>query len=242
MTHHTKRGKMALYIIMLGVQGAGKGEQARMLSGSHHIPHVSTGDLFRAMRTRTDEFAKRIQQIMAEGKLIDDDTTNEVVRERLSLPDAADGVILDGYPRTPAQAAWLEQFLASRGESVRAVLLFDLDLYTAFKRAFGRVSDASGKNYNIYYNADSLTSWAFEDHPDKSYPPRLVAKAGDETLTRRPDDASAHAIIKRIDVYLEQTQPLIDFYRAKGLLRVLDASQPIEAVSAQVRDVIDNKR
>ncbi|MDZ4765193.1 MAG: nucleoside monophosphate kinase [Chloroflexota bacterium] len=232
---------MGLYLILIGVQGAGKGEQARFLSGEYGIPHVSTGDLFRAMRTRTDDFAVSIQQTMAAGKLIDDETTNAVVRERLSQPDAANGAILDGYPRTPMQADWFAGFLGTRGESLRAVMLFELDLFTAFKRAFGRVSTPDEKkSYNIYYNADGL-AWSFEDHPEKAYPPRLVATAKGETLKRRPDDANAHAIIKRIDLFLEQTAPLIAYYRDKGLLHTIDAVQPIADVSDHLRRLIDTK-
>jgi adenylate kinase len=232
---------MGLYLILIGVQGAGKGEQARFLSAEYGIPHVSTGDLFRAMKARTDPFAVSIQQTMNAGKLIDDDTTNAVVRERLSQPDAAAGAILDGYPRTPAQAAWFAAYLAERGESVRAVVLFELDLFTAFKRAFGRVSTPDdSKSYNIYSNAAGL-DWRFEDHPDKAYPPRLVAMANGVTLKRRPDDANADAIIKRIDTYLAQTAPLIAYYDQQKLVHRLDASQPIADVSGALRGLIGSR-
>jgi adenylate kinase len=234
---------MGLYVILMGVQGAGKGEQARFIRETYGIPHVSTGDLFRAMRTREDDLARRIQQLMAEGLLIDDATTNEVVKDRLSQPDAANGVIFDGYPRTPAQADWLESYLEGKGERVNVVLLLQLDLYTAFKRAFGRVSDPQGKSYNIYYNADGI-EWQFIDHPDKTFPPRLkaVEKASGGELIRRPDDASADAVLKRIDIYIETTKPLIEYYQRKNLLRELDADQPIPAVSAEMKAAIDATR
>jgi len=232
---------MGLYVILMGVQGAGKGEQAGFIRDTYHIPHVSTGDLFRAMKTREDDLAKRIQQIMAEGHLIDDATTNEVVKDRLSQPDAASGVIFDGYPRTPAQADWLEGYLASKGERVNVVLLLKLDLYTAFKRAFGRVSHpATGKSYNIYFNSEGI-DWRFEDHPDKRYPPRLkaVEQSSGAELVRRPDDGSADAILKRIDIYVQTTEPLIHYYRDRGLLREIEADQPIPAVSAAIKAAID---
>lgn len=235
---------MSLNIILMGVQGAGKGEQARIIQETYGIPQVSTGDLFRAMKTRTDPLAQRIQQIMAQGKLIDDETTNTVVEERLAQPDAQGGVLLDGYPRTPAQAAWLDQHLASKGAKVNAVLLLELDLYTAFKRSFGRVSSGvSKRSYNIYFNADGI-EWSFEDHPEGQYPPRLVARHGatDEMLQRRADDASAHAIIKRIDTYLETTQPLIDYYRARKLVTRIYADQPIEVVTMAIKHAIDAHR
>lgn len=235
---------MGLYIILMGVQGAGKGEQAKFIREHYAIPHVSTGDLFRAMKTREDALAKRIQQLMAEGKLIDDATTNEVVQERLSQPDASGGVILDGYPRTPAQAEWLDQYLAGRGEKITAVLQLDLDLYTAFKRAFGRVSSPSGATYNIYFNDEGI-EWTFEDYPEGAkFPPRLkaVVSATGEQLVRRPDDASAHAILKRIDTYVSTTQPLIEYYQAKGLVRSVDANQSIPEVSEQIKAAIDAAR
>lgn len=234
---------MGLYIILMGVQGAGKGEQARFIHETYRIPHISTGDLFRAMKTREDELAKRIQQIMAEGKLIDDDTTNEVVKDRLSQPDAANGVILDGYPRTPAQAHWLEQYLAGKDEKVSAVILLELDLFTAFKRAFGRVTSAkTGKTYNIYSNSEGI-EWQFvEDSDGAKFPPRLQARSLEdgEELQRRPDDASAHAIIKRIDTFIQTTQPLLNYYQNKELLKPVNADQPIQAVGEEIRRVIDS--
>ncbi len=235
---------MGLYVILMGVQGAGKGEQARFIRETYNIPHISTGDLFRAMKTREDDLARRIQQIMAEGRLIDDATTNEVVKDRLSQPDALHGAIFDGYPRTPAQADWLEAYLADKGEKIAAVLLLKLDLYTAFKRAFGRVSHAeSGKSYNIYYNEDGI-EWQFVEHPEKAFPPRLKAVEKDtgKELVRRPDDGSAHAILKRIDIFIETTQPLIDYYAAKNLLHEIEADQSIAAVSDEIKARIESAR
>ncbi len=231
---------MALYVILMGVQGAGKGVQASFIRDTYNIPHISTGDLFRAMKTREDALAKRVQQIMNEGRLVDDETTNEVVKDRLSQPDAANGVIFDGYPRNQAQADWLEQYLGEQGQRVSVVLLLKLDLYTAFKRAFGRVTHPeSGQSYNIYFNEDGL-KWQFVDHPDKLFPPRLRAVDADGVeLVRRADDGNAHAILKRIDIYVESTQPLIDYYSAKGLVKEVDADQPIPVVSDEIEAVLD---
>lgn len=232
---------MGLYIILMGVQGAGKGEQARFIQKTYGIPHVSTGDLFRAMKDRTDRLAQQIQKTMADGKLVSDETTNEVLQERLEQPDAQGGVIFDGYPRTPDQAAWLDNYLAAKGQKIGTVLLLELDLYEAFRRAFGRVSTQDDKkSYNIYSNAEGI-DWAFVDHPDKSFPPRLEAtlKATGEKLKRRPDDASAHAIIKRIDTFLATTQPLIAYYEQKGLVARVNAAQSIEAVSQDMQKIIE---
>lgn len=232
---------MGLYLILMGVQGAGKGMQAQFLRDHYGIPHVSTGDLFRAMKTREDELALRVQAIMKAGMLVDDDTTNDVVADRLAQPDAAQGVILDGYPRNQFQADFLANYLAARGQKVNAVLLLHLDLYTAFKRAFGRVSDAQGNSYNIYFRNEGLQV-DFEDSPDPRFPPRVVVRRNGEELIRRPDDANAAAIIKRIDTYLETTQPLIEYYQSRGLVYEVDADQSIEAVSHALRTIIDHLR
>ena len=231
---------MGLFVILMGVQGSGKGEQARFMQESYGIPQVSTGDLFRALKTREDEFARGVQKTMAEGKLIDDATTNEVVRQRLAEPDAQAGAIFDGYPRTPAQAAWLDEYLASKGQRISAVLLLDIDLYTAFKRAFGRVTTKSGVSYNLYSKGDGVI-FEWVEHPAGHHPPQLkavVAETGEE-LTRRPDDAHAHAIIKRIDTFVATTAPLIAYYEQKGIVRRVPADQPIEQVSADIRTILD---
>jgi adenylate kinase len=221
---------------MLGVQGAGKGTQAGIIKNEYGIPHVSTGDLFRAMKTRDDDFARQIQEIMNAGALISDDITNQMVDERLSQPDSKDGVILDGFPRNVEQADWLEKFLASKGESVTAVILLELDLFTAFRRAFGRVkSESTGEFYNIYFN-DDLVDVTFEEHPEKAYPPRIKAtlKETGEALTRRADDEAAF-VVKRIDIFQQTTSPLIEYYREKDLLVEIDANQSIAAVSQAIK-------
>jgi adenylate kinase len=232
---------MGLYIILMGVQGAGKGEQAKFIEQKYGIPQVSTGDLFRAMKTRQDELAKRVQAIMAAGNLVDDDTTNEVVVERLAKPDAAKGVILDGYPRSRGQVDFLMNHLRQKGEKINAVLLLELDLYVAFKRAFGRVKTAAGEVYNIYSRNEGLDI-TFEDDPNKKFPARIVAKmrSTGEVLERRPDDANAAAIIKRIDLYLAETMPLIEYFEQFGLVRRVNANQPIEAVSAGIVKILDS--
>lgn len=231
---------MGLYIILLGVQGSGKGTQAQFIQEKYGIPQVSTGDIFRAMKTRQDDFARRIQDMINAGILVPDSDTNELVRERLEQPDAQNGVILDGFPRNEVQAEWLQNYLASKGQRINAVILFNLDLYTAFKRAFGRVSSESGEFYNIFYNKDGL-KWQYIEDPSKQFPPRVEAKltATGEVLKRRPDDANAGAIIKRIDTYLETTLPLIDYFGKRDLLHEINAEQSIDEVRAAVEAVIE---
>ena len=231
---------MSLYVILMGIQGAGKGLQAKRMQEHFGIPQVSTGDLFRAMCARSDELALKVQQIMAAGVLVDDDTTNAIVVDRLSQPDAQRGVILDGYPRNQIQAAFLESHLADKGQSVGAVLLLELDLFTAFKRAFGRVSADDGGSYNYYFNNDGV-DFCWTPDPSNQFPPRLqarICKTG-QPLLRRPDDASADAIIKRFDTYLDSTQPLISFFEERGIVQRINADQGIEAVWDDIRRALE---
>lgn len=235
---------MGLYLILLGVQGAGKGVQAAWIQRQYGIPHISTGDLFRAMRTREDELAQRIQAIMASGQLISDEITNEVARDRLMQPDAAKGAILDGFPRNEVQAQWLAQHLAGRGDAVSAVLLLEIDLYVAFKRAFGRITTEDGQRvYNIFYQNEGI-DWQLEEHPQREWPPRVTGHEvdGGMPLVRRPDDASADVVLRRIDTYMQTSMPLVDWYRERGLLRCVNAEQSIEQVSAELMAAIEATR
>lgn len=229
---------MSLYLILMGVQGAGKGMQAQFISEKYGVPHVSTGDVFRGMRSRTDDLAKRVLKIMDSGALVDDETTNEVVADRLTWDDATNGVLLDGYPRNQVQAAFLDSYLNEKGAAVSGVLLFELDLFTAFKRAFGRVTAPGGDSYNYYYRPDGV-DFSIERHPEETYPPRMVATLNGETLKRRKDDADAMAVVKRIDTYLETTQPLIEYYETKNALYRVDANGSVEDVKANVFKTID---
>lgn len=230
---------MSLYLIIMGVQGAGKGTQAAYISDRYKIPHVSTGDLFRAMKSREDALAKRVQEIMNSGQLVSDEVTNEVLRDRLEQADAANGVILDGYPRNIDQAQWLESYLESRGAKLNAVLLLELDLYTAFKRAYGRVQNQDKtQTYNIYFHDD--VDFEFVKDPNGSFAPGVKAtlKSTGEQLTRRHDD-EAGSVVKRIDTYVDTTKPLVEYYGEKGLLIEIDASQSISAVSEEITAELD---
>jgi len=232
---------MSLYLIIMGVQGAGKGTQAAYIHETYAIPHVSTGDLFRAMKTRTDDLALEVQEIMNSGNLVSDEVTNKVLQDRLEQDDAAAGVILDGYPRNIDQAQWLETYLGSKGESLAAVLLLELDYYTAFKRAFGRVKDGTtGDVYNIYTLADQMDV-EFVEHPDGTYPPRIQATLNGTELERRKDDHAA-SVVKRIDTFEKTTKPLIEYYEGKGLLIRIDADQPIDAVSGAIKAAVDKAK
>ncbi len=232
---------MGLYIIMLGVQGAGKGMQAGILAEHYGIPHVSTGDIFRAMKTRDDDLAREVQEIMKAGQLVSDDLTCRIVEDRLDEDDAVNGVILDGFPRNTNQANWLKEHLADKGQGVTAVVLMEIDYFVAFKRTFGRIQ-VGGGSYNIYYNNEGLGEWKFVEHPEKAYPPRLEVDGKGKEVKRRPDDANAHSIIKRIEIFEETTSPLIAYYKEHHLVEHVYADQPIEVVTMAIRSAIDARQ
>jgi len=215
---------MGLYILLIGVQGAGKGTQAKFLIERYGIPQISTGDLFRAMKTQDTPLAREVQTLMKEGKLIPDDLTNRIVAERLQEPDAQKGAILDGYPRTAAQAAALDEMLAQRGEKIAAVLLLELDRETAIKRAEGRrYSQDMQRVYNIYFNPPQ--------NPD-------VDDVDGQALIQREDDHRT-AVESRINTYFEQTAPLIAYYQQKGVVKTINADQAIETVCDDVFAAIE---
>ncbi|MGB7341994.1 MAG: nucleoside monophosphate kinase [Phototrophicaceae bacterium] len=230
---------MGLYVILMGVQGAGKGVQANYIKETYEIPHVSTGDIFRGLSTRTDELAERVKAILAAGDLVDDDTTNELVADRLNEADAADGVILDGYPRNQVQADFLDHYLAEKGEKVNSVLYLDLDLYIAFKRAFGRVTHAgTGESFNYFYKKGDVNFSIVKDD-NKVHPPRIVGTLDGTELKRRVDDADALAVINRIETYLQETMPIVDYYRGTGIVTEIHADMPIDVVSYYIKTVLD---
>jgi adenylate kinase len=210
---------MGIYMVLIGVQGAGKGTQAKFLVEQFGIPHVSTGDLFRAMKTQDTPLAREVQAIMKAGNLVPDDITNRIVEERLGQGDAKNGVIFDGYPRNVAQAAWLDAKLAERGEKITLVPVLELNREVAIMRAEGRrYSQDKSRVYNIYFN-----------QPQNKKEGVWLDDVDGQPLEQRPDD-EREAVEKRIDLFYQETVPLIDYYQSKGLVKTIDAGQPIEAV------------
>ncbi|TFG64619.1 MAG: adenylate kinase [Spirochaetales bacterium] len=205
-------------LVFLGPPGAGKGTSAALLAKESGIPHISTGDLFRSHIKNMTDLGKRVKAILDKGNLVPDEITTEIVRERLDRGDTGKGFILDGYPRTIPQA----EALASM-RSISAVLLFNLSEEEIIKRLSGRrVAPSSGRIYHIIFN-----------------PPKQEGKCDEsgEDLIIRPDDR-IDAIKNRLEVYIRQTEPLIAYYREKGLLKDVDAFPPREEVYAAVRKII----
>lgn len=191
-------------LIFLGPPGAGKGTIAALAKDEFSIPHISTGDLFRAAVNQESELGNRVKAILASGDLVPDELTIEIVRQRLREPDAQNGYILDGFPRTIPQAEALDEF-----STVEHVINFTLPRELILKRLTGRrVAKKSGRVYHIIYN-----------------PPKQegVCDETGEPLIQRDDDKE-EAILNRLEVYEQQTAPLIEFYRTSGKLIDLDSS------------------
>lgn len=217
---------MATYIVLLGPPGAGKGTQAKAVSEKLSLPHVSSGDIFRENLKNNTELGRKAEEYMNRGELVPDDITISMIRERLSRPDCEKGALLDGFPRTPAQAGALSTMLEDFGAQVDAVPYIAVSEDELVERLSGRwTCRAKGHVFHEKYNP-----------PEK---PGVCDYDGSE-LYQREDD-KPETVKRRIRVYFEQTQPLIDYYRTRNLLIEVDGEQPIEAVTSDLLDALGEK-
>jgi adenylate kinase len=208
-------------LVLLGAPGSGKGTQAQKLRDEKGIPQVSSGDLLRDAVARGTELGRRAKAAMDAGELVSDEIVLGLIRERLGRPDAAPGFILDGYPRNVAQAGALDALLAEIGQPIDAVVLMDVDAGALFQRLTGRRScPKCGKVFNVFTSPSPLGERC--DNHAGGEAPQLVQRADD-----RED-----VIENRLKVYESQTRPLVEHYRSRGLLKVVDADQPVERVYA----------
>ena len=221
--------KLSMRIVFLGAPGSGKGTQSQRLVELHGIPQISTGDLLRAHVREGSELGLRAKSVMDAGQLVDDETILGMVRERLAGPDAAKGFILDGFPRTIAQAEGLEAMLQGIGQPLDAVILFNIDKSVLVQRISGRRSCRDcGRIFNVH-TAPPPT------------PPPCGGRCTTPVLLQRPDD-NEDTVTKRIEVYEAQTAPLIDFYEAHGLLRRIEADAPLDQVTGRVEQALAGVR
>jgi adenylate kinase len=208
-------------IVLLGAPGSGKGTQAQRLVARLGIPQVSTGDLLRSAVARGTELGRRAKSAMDSGGLVDDATVVGIIRERLGQPDAARGYVLDGFPRNRAQAQALATMLGAIGQPRDAVLLFEVDYAEIARRIAGRRSCPNcGTVYNVH---DAAT-------PNITHCRQCAAAP---ELVQRPDD-NEQTVTRRLQVYDEQTRPLIEHYRAQGLLRSINAMGSVDDVEARL--------
>ncbi len=214
---------MGKFIVLLGPPGAGKGTQAEVLAKKTGLAHISSGDIFRENLKAQTDLGKLAQSFMNKGELVPDDVTIAMIRERLSRPDCAAGAILDGFPRTPAQAQALSQMLAELNGEVVSVPYISVPAEELIKRLGGRwTCRAQGHIYHSVYN------------PPKS---EGVCDVDGSELYQREDDKPA-TVENRIRVYLQQTTPLIEHYRQAGLLVEVDGTLPIEEVTEKLLAVV----
>jgi adenylate kinase len=210
-------------LVLLGAPGSGKGTQAQRLRDNKGIPQVSSGDLLRDAVARGTDLGRRAKAAMDAGELVTDDIVLGLIRERLGRPDAAQGFILDGYPRNVAQAGALEQLLADLGQPIDAVVLMQVDEKALFKRLTGRrTCPACGKVFNVYSSPSQQGDRC--DNP---------AHGTDAPALKQRDDDKEDVIGNRLKVYNAQTAPLIEHYQARGLLKIVNADQPMDKVYAE---------
>ena len=215
--------RMARIVVLIGAPGAGKGTQARLLQERRNIPQISTGDMFRAMKTQDTPLAREVQEIMASGKLVSDDVTYRVVKDRVTREDCANGFILDGYPRTAVQAEQLEELSAELGMPIVAIEV-DVPRDELMKRLTGRRScSVCGEIYNIYSKPPKKAG-VCDFHPDAE-------------LTHRSDD-NEESVSTRLETYEESTKPLLAYYAESERLITVDGTGDLEEIFAEVNSLI----
>ncbi len=210
-------------LIFLGPPGAGKGTQAKRLAQRFHVPHLSTGDMLREHVSQGTALGQQAKPIMERGELVPDDIVLGMVEERLARPDSAGGFIFDGFPRTLPQAEKLDPILARRGFERPVVLHFRVDREELLRRLAGRrTCSVDGEIYNIY------------DHPPK-IENRCDVDGG--VLTQRPDDRP-EVVNERLAAFEQQTQPLVEYYRRRGVLEEVNGSGGVEGVSRTLLEIL----
>ena len=202
-------------IVLLGAPGSGKGTQAKKLMADRNIPQISTGDMLRTAVAAGTRFGQQAKTVMDAGNLVSDDIMLGIISERLAEADAADGFILDGFPRTKQQALDLEELLDQMGTPLNAAVLMDVDFEILMKRITGRrTCSLTGKLLNVYLSP--------QEELDE------CTNAGGELIQREDDNEKT--IGNRLDVYRQQTEPLVDFYKKRDKLKAIDADGSIDEV------------
>lgn len=212
-------------LILMGLPGAGKGTQAEKISAKYDIPHISTGDMFRLAIKEGTDLGKKAKGFMDQGNLVPDEVTIGIVQERLTKSDCNNGFLLDGFPRTIAQAEALNTLLADMDKSIDCVLNVDVPEDKLVERLTGRrVCPTCGTTYHIMYNPPKNEGLCNKDNAE---------------LIQREDD-SAETVQNRLAVNIKQSQPLMDFYSDKGYLTAVDGDQDIDQVFADIQGKLSN--
>lgn len=210
-------------IIMLGAPGAGKGTQAKKIAEKYQIPHISTGDIFRANIKNGTELGKKAKTYMDQGLLVPDELTCDLVVDRIKQDDCKNGFILDGFPRTIPQAEALDAALSKMGEKMDYAIDVDVPDENIVRRMGGRrVCLNCGATYHIVSIPTKVEG--------------ICDKCGSEVVLR--DDDKPETVQKRLSVYHEQTQPLIDYYNRQGILKTVNGTRPLEEVFADIVTIL----
>lgn len=210
-------------IVLLGAPGAGKGTQAQSISNKYSIPHVSTGDIFRKNISLGTKLGKTAKRYMDAGQLVPDQLTLDLIEDRLREKDCLWGYLLDGYPRTVVQAEFLDKLLESSGTHLDCALLIEVPKDEILKRMTGRRSCPScGATYHI------------ENNPPKK---KGVCDICGTNLSQRPDDVT-ETVLERLEIYDEQTKPLIDYYKHSGILKTVDGTKAINEIFKDIVSIL----
>jgi len=211
-------------LILLGAPGSGKGTHAKMLVEKYQIPQISTGDLLRAAVAANTPLGIKAKAIMDSGNLVSDEIVLGIIKERLAEEDAQQGFILDGFPRTLVQAQALDDMLNTQNWPLSTSILFDIDPELVIKRITGRQTCADcGQMYNTFFSPSAI-----ENKCDKC----------NGSLTQRADD-NEETVRNRLNVYAEQTEPLIDYYRNQNKLQTVNAAGDIQQIFENICEIID---
>lgn len=212
-----------MIVVLLGAPGSGKGTQAKRLQAQKNLPHLSTGDMFRANISQGTPLGLEAKKFMDQGSLVPDSVTVGMLKDRISKPDCAGGFILDGFPRNVAQAEVLEQMLASIGKKTDHVVLFEVPDQEVIRRLSGRrVCSKCGAIYHA------------EDSPPKKA--GVCDSCGSEVIQRADDQVEV--ISKRVGVYWNETAPMVDFYRNSGKMKTVDATVSPDQVYSAVEKAL----
>ncbi len=210
-------------IIMLGAPGAGKGTQAKRIAKKYEIPHISTGDIFRANIKNGTELGQKAKQYMDQGLLVPDELTCDLVMDRIQQDDCKNGFVLDGFPRTIPQAEALDEALKKIGQSMDYAIDVDVPDDHIVNRMGGRRACLScGATYHIEFNPTKAEG--------------ICDACGAQTVLR--DDDKPETVQKRLGIYHDQTQPLIEYYQKQGILKSVDGTQPMDAVFDAITGIL----
>jgi adenylate kinase len=216
---------MALNLMLMGLPGAGKGTQAEKIVDEYKIPHISTGDIFRAAMKNGTPMGLEAKKFIDKGELVPDEVTNGIVKERLAKDDVNDGYMLDGFPRNMAQAEALDEFGKELGKSLNCVINIHVDPESLMERLTGRyICRDCGATYHKVFNPTKVEG--------------TCDRCGGHEFFQREDD-KPETVKNRLDVNIKMNTPLLDFYKKQGLLYEVNGNQDIDKVFADIKEILD---